>query len=67
MSRDDPEPEALARAMEAEGVPADYARDVLELWRTPRRTWRPCCGLLCDPCVLTLARVVDRLRAEQAT
>ena len=65
MSTPDPDPEALARAMEREGVPSDYAPDVLELWRTPRAHWRPCCGLLCDPCVMALARVVDRLHAER--
>lgn len=61
----DPDPKRLASAMEAEGVPAELAPDVLELWRTPRSQWRPCCGLLCDPCVLALARVVDRLRADE--
>jgi len=24
--------------------------------------WRVCCGSLCDPCVLRLGRVVDRVR-----
>ena len=62
----DPDPEHLARAMEAEGVAAEFAPDVIEMWHQPRERWRPCCGMLCEPCVMTLARVVDRLRARRS-
>ncbi len=60
----DPDPARVAAALAAEGVSADYAPDVVAMSREPRERWRPCCGMLCDPCVMTLARVVDRLRRE---
>lgn len=54
--------DALAQALRENGLDARSGDEVLALLRTPRREWRPCCGLLCDPCVLALHRAADRVR-----
>lgn len=41
-----------------------YLPEVQRMFEQDRSEWRPCCGMLCTPCVLDLARAVDRARAE---
>jgi len=55
--------EALKRAAEQLAVDEAYLPELRTMMKTDRAAWRPCCGLLCTPCVLDLARVVDRARA----
>lgn len=63
MSADD---QALARAMAELDVDPAYLPELRLMAATDRSSWRACCGLLCTPCVLDLARVVDRARALAA-
>ena len=58
MTRD----EALSQALAELEIDSSYRRDVIELLETPREAWPACCGLLCDPCVLGLAKVVERVQ-----
>ncbi|HEY8431804.1 MAG TPA: hypothetical protein VIL20_25670 [Sandaracinaceae bacterium] len=44
-------------------MPEWHREDVLAMLRAPDDAWPPCCGGACDPCVLSLARVVRRARA----
>jgi len=55
--------EALRRAMAELEVDPAYLPELRVMATTERSRWRACCGLLCTPCVLDLARVVDRARA----
>jgi hypothetical protein len=61
-----PDTEAVERALAREGIHRAYAAEVQAMYRSPRGRWRPCCGLLCDPCVLDLGRVVEALRRDAA-
>jgi len=63
VSDDDP---FLRRAMAELDVDPAYLPELRVMATTDRSTWRACCGLLCAPCVLDLARVVDRARALAA-
>ena len=53
---------AIRRALEENHLDGSYRRDVLELLETPRGQWPPCCGSLCEPCVLVLWHAADRVR-----
>lgn len=55
--------EAVDAALSEAGLDPEHRPDVLAMLRTPREQWLPCCGGFCDPCVSTLARVVDRARS----
>ncbi|MCA9604648.1 MAG: hypothetical protein KC619_03575 [Myxococcales bacterium] len=55
--------EALARAAGELEVDLAWLPELRTMLRSDRASWRPCCGSLCAPCVLDLARVVDRARA----
>lgn len=55
--------EALRRAARELDVDDAYLPELRQMAESDRAAWRPCCGLLCTPCVLDLARVVDRARA----
>lgn len=61
------EDEALERAATDLDVDHAYLPELRTMLRTERGGWRPCCGSLCTPCVLDLARVVDRARSLLAT
>ncbi|GAB5549549.1 MAG: hypothetical protein RLO52_28050 [Sandaracinaceae bacterium] len=54
--------EAVDTALSEAGLDPEHRPDVLAMLRTPREQWLPCCGGFCDPCVSTLARVVERAR-----
>ncbi|MBZ0117193.1 MAG: hypothetical protein K8H88_09375 [Sandaracinaceae bacterium] len=54
--------EAIDRAMQELAVPPWYRESVAALVLEPPREWAPCCGAGCEPCVLTLQRVVARAR-----
>ena len=54
---------ALAQALAENGLDPELAPDVVALLRQPRELWPPCCGGLCDPCVLALQRTANRARA----
>lgn len=55
--------EHLAReALAAERLDASHLPDVMRYLADESDVWRNCCGGFCDPCVSTLARVVDRVR-----
>jgi hypothetical protein len=54
--------DALRQALEENGLDESYRPDVRELLETPRDQWPPCCGSLCDPCILVLWRTADRVR-----
>jgi hypothetical protein len=53
---------AIERALRELDLDPSCRRDVLALLESPRDAWPACCGSLCDPCVLTLARAADRVR-----
>jgi hypothetical protein len=54
---------ALAQAVAETGLDPVWSGNVRELHTRIDEAWRGrCCGSNCDPCVLTLARAVDRLR-----
>lgn len=54
---------ALARAVSEAGLDPVWTGNVRELHFRRDEAWRGrCCGGGCDPCVLQLARAVDRLR-----
>ena len=58
-----PSEQALRRAMAELDVDPAYLPELQTMATTDRASWRACCGLLCTPCVLDLARVLDRARA----
>ena len=43
---------------------AGYHRVVRSYVLDERDGWRVCCGSGCDPCMLRLGRIVDRIRSE---
>src|SRR5690606_29979317 len=53
---------AIGRALDEEGLDRMYDGVVRRYLERDDDGWRSCCGSLCDPCVLTLGRVVDRVR-----
>ncbi len=53
---------AMERAMEENVLEPGYRTFVLQYLAREDSTWRRCCDSGCDPCVLKLARVVDRTR-----
>lgn len=57
---------AVEQAMREHAVPPWHREDVIAALDTPDEAWPPCCGAACEPCVLTLARVVARARALTA-
>lgn len=55
--------QALLQAMAEHGVDPAWKGNVLRLHQQEDQTWRDkCCGGMCEPCVVTLCRVVDRVR-----
>ena len=54
--------DCVARALEAEGMHSGFLRIVRTYVLDRRDQWRVCCGSNCDPCMLQLGRVVDRVR-----
>jgi hypothetical protein len=54
---------ALSQAMFENGVEEAYRATVKSLLERADDDWRRCCGESCNPCSLTLGRVVDRVRA----
>ena len=55
--------EAIRRALREVGLPHDYDAEIRARLDAPDDSWRSCCAGFCDPCVLTIARAVDRARA----
>lgn len=53
---------AISQALDENGVDAIYDGVVRRYLHREDDEWRTCCGSCCDPCNLTLARVVDRAR-----
>lgn len=53
---------ALALALRELDLDPSFGPDVKALLEIPRDAWPACCGSLCDPCVLALARAADRVR-----
>lgn len=53
---------AILRALDEEGLDPMYDGVVRRYLQRDDDAWRVCCGSLCDPCVLRLGRVVDRVR-----
>lgn len=53
---------AMKRAMAENGLEEGYRAFVLQYLVRQDDAWRRCCDSSCDPCVLLLARVVDRTR-----
>lgn len=39
-----------------------YRGHVVSYLERPDQAWRTCCNSACEPCTLTLGRVVDRAR-----
>lgn len=54
--------EALEQALGELDLDRGHRAEVREMATSPRGTWRPCCGSLCDPCVMELHRAADRVR-----
>lgn len=54
--------QAIALALSELDLDPAFGPDVVALLESPRGAWRTCCGSLCNPCVITLARAVDRVR-----
>ncbi len=53
---------AIARAMQENGLETGYRVFVVQYLTRADSTWRRCCDSGCEPCVMQLARVVDRTR-----
>lgn len=66
MPEDDLE-SALSQAMRENMLDEVYRETVRRLLDRQDDFWRRCCGSNCDPCALTLARVVDRVRELTGT
>jgi hypothetical protein len=56
------EERAIAEGARYAGLQDDETNFVREYLHKDPSEWRFCCGGVCDPCVLTLARAVDRAR-----
>ena len=54
--------EALDKALWENQLDPAYRDMVVDLLDTPADEWPRCCGSDCDPCVVTLSRVVTRVR-----
>ncbi len=52
----------IADWLRDENVDASYVRFVELHVDQPDTAWRWCCGSNCDPCVVRLGRVIDRVR-----
>ena len=57
----------IERVLAALGLPLEHADEVRARLNDRDDGWRSCCGGFCDPCVLVIARAVDRVRAELAS
>jgi hypothetical protein len=53
---------AIAEGLRYAGLDPAQEGYVRAYLRQPRSEWFFCCGSACDPCVLTIARAVDRAR-----
>lgn len=53
---------ALTQALEENMLDEAYRGTVRRLLERRDDVWRHCCGSNCDPCALTFARIVDRVR-----
>lgn len=52
----------IERELARERVDAGYVLVIRDYLSDPADAWRQCCGSNCDPCILRLGVVVDRLR-----
>jgi hypothetical protein len=59
---DDPTLARIADWLRDENVDPSYVRFVELHVDQPDSAWRWCCGSNCDPCVVRLGRVIDRVR-----
>ncbi|MEC7526014.1 MAG: hypothetical protein VYE22_39395 [Myxococcota bacterium] len=55
--------EAVDAALAEAGLDRELRPEIVSMLHTPRERWLPCCGGFCDPCVATLAGVVERARS----
>lgn len=56
----------VRQAMSENMLPEVYLPFVMDFLHRKDDAWRQCCNSDCDPCVLALARVVDRARQLMA-
>ena len=62
MSMEAEEERAIAEGVRWAGLDPSQSGYVREYLRLDRSEWFFCCGSACDPCVMTIARAVDRAR-----
>lgn len=58
---------AVDVAVKETGLDPIWRGNVRSLYQREDENWRRCCGGGCDPCVLQLARAVDRVKELAGT